>query len=300
MRYISKTLVIVVTVVFITASLILAQQAPAGQQGARGRGNAAAVPDNRPFDPHDLTGYWYRDQGFRGIRGLKVSDVPEMTELGKKMFDANIPVRGRNKGQPLNGEHPGFVRAVIPALSNDPIMKCDPQGIPRLILDNEPTEWFMAPGRLMQFFQWGHIPREIWLDGRAVPSGDNLDNLGDSWFGMSVGKWDGDTLVVTTVGQRDKSWLDIHGFPHSFNMRLEERYKRVSYDRIQWTFTIYDPEIYKTPWESDVKGFRRMKDEEVTFFGWKGFSGFLEGYCAETEEQEFNDRVRDPAGLGHK
>jgi hypothetical protein len=297
MRYISKTLIIVVTIALLTASLILAQ-APAGQRG--GRGNAAAAPDNRPFDAHDLSGYWYRDQGFRGIRGLKMSDVPEMTELGKKMFDANIPVRGRNKGQPLNGEHPGFVRAVIPALSNDPIMKCDPQGIPRLILDNEPTEWFIAPGRLMQFFQWGHIPREIWLDGRQLPSGENLDNLGDSWFGMSVGKWEGDTLVVNTVGQRDKSWLDIHGFPHSFNMRLEERYKRVSYDRIQWTFTIYDPEIYKTPWESDVKGFRRMKDEEVTFYGWKGFSGFLEGYCAETEEQEFNDRVRDPAGLGHK
>src|SRR5204863_8672854 len=224
----------------------------------------------------------------------------EVTALVYVSKVPNNPVRGRNKGEPLNGDHPGFVRAVIPALSNDPIMKCDPQGIPRLILDNEPTEWFMAPGRLMQFFQWGHIPREIWLDGRALPSGENLDNLGDSWFGMSVGKWEGDTLVVNTVGQRDKSWIDIHGFPHSFNMRLEERYKRVSYDRIQWTFTIYDPEIYKTPWESDVKGFRRMKDEEVTFYGWKGFSGFLEGYCAETEEQEFNDRVRDPAGLGHK
>jgi hypothetical protein len=46
--------------------------------------------------------------------------------------------------------------------------------------------------------------------------------------------------------------------------------------------------------------FRRMKDEEVTFYGWKCFSGFLEGYFAETEEQKFNDRVRDSAGLGHK
>src|SRR5438552_5051476 len=184
MRSTFKSLISVVMMALVTATLTVAQ-APAGQRQG-GRGNAAAAPDNRPFDPHDLTGYWYRDQGFRGIRGLKMSDVPEMTPLGKKMFDANIPVRGRNKGAPLNGEHPGFVRAVIPALSNDPIMKCDPQGIPRLILDNEPTEWFMAPGRLVQFFQWGHIPREIWLDGRTLPSGENLDNLGDSWFGMSV------------------------------------------------------------------------------------------------------------------
>jgi hypothetical protein len=297
MRYTVKISLIALVMVVIVVSLTLAQD-PAGQRG--GRGNAPAAPDNRPFDPKDLTGYWFRDGGFRGIRGTKMSDVPPMTPLGEKMFNANIPARGRNKGQPLNGDHPGFVRAVIPALSNDPIMRCDPQGIPRLVLDPEPTEWFMAPGRLMQFFQWGHIPREIWLDGRQLPSGENLDNLGTSWFGMSVGRWEGDTLVVNTVGQSDRSWLDMHGFPHSNDMRVEERYRRVSYDKIEWTFTIHDPAIYTQPWVSDTKSWRRMKDEEVTFFGWKGFSGFLEGYCAESEEKEFNDRVRDPAGLGHK
>lgn len=298
MRYGFKSLIIAFVLILVVSSVALAQ-APAGQRGGRGNA-AAAAPDTRPFDAHDLSGFWFRNGGDRSIRGSKMSDVPPMTPEGEKRFNANSPARGRNKGQPLNGDHPGYVRAVIPALSNDPIMKCDPQGIPRLLLDSEPTEWFMAPGRLMQFFQWGHIPREIWLDGRALPSGENLDNLGDSWFGMSVGKWEGDTLVVNTVGQRDKTWLDIHGFPHSNEMRLEERYRRTSYDTIEWTFTIYDPKIYKEPWVSDKKSWRRMKDDEVTYFGWKGFSGFLEGYCAETEEQEFNDRVRDPAGLGHK
>jgi hypothetical protein len=297
MRYTVKISLIAVVLVVIAVSLTLAQ-APAGQRG--GRGNPPAAPDNRPFDAKDLTGYWFRDGGFRGIRGTKMADVPPMTPLGEKMLNANIPARGRSKGQPLNGDHPAFVRAVIPALSNDPIMRCDPQGIPRLPLDPEPTEWFMAPGRLMQFYQWGHIPREIWLDGRQLPSGENLDNLGTSWFGMSVGRWEGDTLVVNTVGQSDRSWLDMHGFPHSNDMRVEERYRRVSYDKIEWTFTIYDPAIYTQPWVSDTKSWRRMKEEEVTFFGWKGFSGFLEGYCAESEEKEFNDRVRDPAGLGHK
>src|SRR2546428_4465454 len=97
MRSTFKSLISVVMMALVTATLTVAQ-APAGQRQG-GRGNAAAAPDNRPFDPHDLTGYWYRDQGFRGIRGLKMSDVPEMTPLGKKMFDANIPVRGRNKGR---------------------------------------------------------------------------------------------------------------------------------------------------------------------------------------------------------
>jgi len=204
----------------------------------------------------------------------------------------------RQLGQPLNGQHWAYVRAVVPAKSNDPIMKCDPQGLPRLILDNEPTEWIQLPGRLLQFFQWGHMLREIWMDGRELPTGENLDNAGTSWLGMSVGKWEGDTLVVNTVGFDDRTWLDIHGFPHTTEMRLEERYRRTAPDTIEWTFTIYDPKINQTPWESDKKTFRRMAKNEVSYFGWEGFSGFLESYCVQSVEQEFNERVRDPAGLG--
>ena len=66
------------------------------------------------------------------------------------------------------------------------------------------------------------------------------------------------------------------------------------------SFTIYDPKIYKEPWVSDRKNFKRMAEKEITFFGWKGFSGPFEGYCSAAEEAEFNDRVRDPAGLGRK
>ena len=284
-----RYLIIAVLLILMVSSLAVAQG------GGRG-----AAPDTRKFDPKDLSGFWFRNGGDRSIRGSKVTDVPPMTPEGEAKLKANIPARGRDLGQPLRDEHYAYVRAVIPAKSNDPIMQCDPQGIPRLILDSEPTEWFMAPGRLMQFFQWGHIPREIWMDGRELPSGENLDNLGTSWFGMSVGKWEGNTLVVNTVGQSDRTWLDIHGFPHSNDMRVEEKYQRVSYDVIEWTFTIYDPKTYKEPWVSDKKTFRRMADNEVTFYGWKGLSGFLEGYCARSEEEEFNQRVRDPAGLGHK
>ena len=251
------------------------------------------------FDPHDLSGFWTRNKGFRGVRGTKLADVPPMTPEGEKRLNANIPARGRNKGEPLNGDHPGYVRAVIPALSNDPLMRCDADGFPRLLLDPEATEWIMLPGRILQLFQRAGVTRQIWMDGRELPSGENLDNAGGSWFGMSVGKWEGDTLVVNTVGFNERTWIDIFGFPHSSEMRLEERYHRIDKDNVEWTFTIYDPKIYKEPWVSDKKNFRRMTDKEVTFFGWKGFSGPFEGYCSQAEEDEFNKRVRDPAGLGH-
>ena len=261
-------------------------------------GSCSSVLAQATFDPHDLSGFWTRNKGFRGVRGTKLTDVPAMTPEGEKRLNANIPARGRNKGEPLNGEHPGYVRAVIPALSNDPLMRCDADGFPRLLLDPEATEWIMTSGRILQLFQRAGVTRQIWMDGRQLPTGENLDNAGGSWFGMSVGKWEGDTLVVNTVGFNERTWLDIYGFPHSSEMRLEERYRRIDKDNVEWTFTIYDPKIYREPWVSDKKNFKRMTDKEVTFFGWKGFSGPFEGYCSHDEEEEFNKRVRDPAGVG--
>ena len=285
----------------VLASILAVPSGPLAQGQGRGggRGAAPAAPDTRKFDPKDLSGFWTRNEGDRSIKGSRMADVPPMTPEGEKLLNANIPARGRAKGASLNGDHPAYVRAVIPALSNDPIMQCNPQGLPRLILDTEPTEWIQLPGRLIQFFQWGHIPREIWMDGRELPTGENLASLGVSWFGMSVGKWEGDTLVVNTIGLDDRTWLDIHGFPHSSDMRLEERYRRDSFDHIEYTFTIYDPKIYREPWTSDKKGWNRLPENQVSYFGWKGFSGFLEGICAPVDEVEnFNHRIRDPAGLG--
>ena len=287
-------------VIVILAILAVSSSGFAQARGRGARTAAAAAPDNRPFDAHDLSGYWYRDGGSRTIKGTKATDVPAMTPEGEAKLRANFPARGRNLGEPVNDEHWAYVRAVVPAKSNDPILQCDPQGLPRLILDSEPTEWIQLPGRLLQYFQWGHMLREIWMDGRELPTGEALDNLGTSWLGMSVGKWEGDTLVVNTVGFNDKTWLDIHGFPHTSEMRLEERYRRVSADKIEWTFTIHDPKYYKTPWESDKKSFRRMAKSEVSYEGWEGFSGFLESYCVWSVENEFNERIENPAGIGKK
>src|SRR5262245_29010843 len=150
MRHSFRSLIIGLVLILILSSVVLAQ-APGGQRG--GRGNTAAAPDTRPFDPHDLSGFWFRNGGARTIRGLKMADVPPMTPEGERLLNRNIPARKQNKNKPLNGDHPAYIRTIIPALSNDPIMKCDPQGLPRLILDEEPTEWFQTPGRLIQFFQ---------------------------------------------------------------------------------------------------------------------------------------------------
>jgi hypothetical protein len=257
---------------------------------------AAAGQTAAKFDPRDFSGTWERQKGHRSI----AEKIPPMTPAGEARLKLNIPARGRQLGEPLNGEHWGRVRAVIPALSNDPMMTCNPPGFPRLVLDPEPIEFVHTNGRILQLFQWTRTLRELWLDGRAVPSGENLDNIGPAWYGHSVGKWEGNTLVVQTVGLDDRAWIDIFGFPKSTKARFEERYTRVSPDTIELRMTMWDPEYYTEPWVSDLKTFERIPREETTYFGWYGlFSGVTEAICAPMNEvEDFNRRIRNPAGLG--
>jgi hypothetical protein len=248
------------------------------------------------YDPRDLSGIW-TISGHRSIS----ANVPQMTPEGEARLNANKPTRGRFLGEPLNGDHPGFVRAVpIPADGNDPAHQCNPNGFPRLLLDPEPVEFIHTNGRLLQLFQWERTLRELWLDGRPVPSGENLDNLGPAWYGHTAGGWEGNTLVMNTVGLDDRAWIDIFGFPKSSEARIEERYTRTGPDAIELRMTMHDPKFYRTPWVSDVKTFKRVKREDTTYSGWYGlFSGATEAICAPMNEVDtYNTLFRDPAGKG--
>ena len=248
------------------------------------------------FDPRDLSGIWT----IRGHRSIS-ANVPPMTAEGEARLKANKPTRGRFLGEPLKGEHPGFVRAVrVPAEGNDPAHACNPNGFPRLLLDPEPVEFIQTPGRLLQLFQWERTLRELWMDGRAVPSGENLANLGSAWYGHTAGAWEGNTLVMNTVGLDERAWIDIFGFPKSADARIEERYTRTGPDTIELRMTLYDPKLYQGPWVSDVKTFTRVKREATTFFGWYGlFAGVTEGICAPMNEVEsYNKLFRDVTSKG--
>jgi hypothetical protein len=83
--------------------------------------------------------------------------------------------------------------------------------------------------------------RQIFLDGRPHPK-----NLEPSWMGHSIGRWEGDTLVVDTIGVNDKSWLNI--YPHTEQTHIVERYKRPDYSHLQVEITIDDPGAFTKPW----------------------------------------------------
>jgi hypothetical protein len=257
------------------------------------------------FDPRDFTGMYDRVGHLERREGIQVvggcaecgdpgfgKDVPPFTPEGQRRFDANKPAYGRAVDLPkVSQEHIGRQRAVLSALSNDPTFNCEPLGVTRLILDTyfAALEFVHTRDRILQHLEWTNEWREIWMDGRELPAEPDLPR----WFGYSVGRWDGDTLVVNSFGHDERTWIDYFGYPHSDQMRLEERYRRIDKDKIEVVMTVNDPVIYTRPWVSEKKILRRLPPGRATLNGW---TGLLDDRCVPTEEAEFKKKITDPSG----
>jgi hypothetical protein len=126
---------------------------------------------------------------------------------------------------------------------NDPNLACLPHGIPRLMFVPLPMEIFQVPGKVLMYQEGGNQLRQIHLDRQHPKDFDTLTYNGDS-----IGKWEGDTLVVDTTGFNDITWLDHAGLPHSEALHVTERIHRVDHDTLQDDFTIEDPKTFTKPW----------------------------------------------------
>ncbi len=129
------------------------------------------------------------------------------------------------------------------ANSQDPVLNCLPPGVPRILLMPFPMQIAELPGEVLMIFEYDHFLRAIYTDGRTHPK-----DIDPTWMGNSIGKWDGDTLVVDTIGFNDKTWLDMVGHPHSDALHVSERIRRVDHDTLQDDVTIIDPKAYTKPW----------------------------------------------------
>jgi hypothetical protein len=261
-------------------SFSLAAFVEAGPQAGQTRAGGGAAAQ---FDPHDLPGIWFRRGGDRSIS--PAAGMPRMTPEGEAKLRANVPA-GRTRSNLVTA-------AGDPTLSNDPALSCNPKGFPRILIDtaHDNHEVIQVPGRILQLWQEERRPREIWMDGRSLPSGQNLDDLGPSWYGHSVGVWQGNTLVVNTVGLDDRAWVDLFGNPKSVEARVEERYQRIDAETLQVQLTLYDPKYYTAPWVSDTKTFKKLAREAATSYGWYGlFGGTGELICAPMNANAVNRR----------
>ena len=128
----------------------------------------------------------------------------------------------------------------------DPEGFCLPPGGPRAFATPYPAEFIQNRDRIIIIYEGGgHVWREIHMDGRPHPEGDALN---PTYFGHSVGHWEGDTLVVDTVGYNEKTWLDYTGHMHTEELRTLERITRPDRDTLHYEVTITDPGAYSAPW----------------------------------------------------
>jgi hypothetical protein len=151
--------------------------------------------------------------------------------------------------------------------TESPISHCLPEGLPIVEIAPAPYKILQTPGLTVMLYERDTTFRQIYTDGRKLP-----DDPQPSWLGYSVGKWDGDSLVVETAGFNDRGWLDARGHAHSDALRMTERFHRLDFGHMEVLLTIDDPKTYARPFTIRLKQ-RLLPDSDL-----------LESYCVENEK----------------
>jgi hypothetical protein len=150
---------------------------------------------------------------------------------------------------------------------NDPAAHCQPLGVPAVSVTPLPYKIVQTPKIVLILYEGESVFRQIFLDSRRI-----VEDPQPRFMGYSTGKWDGDTLVVDTVGFTDKTWLDARGHPHSDALHLIVRFRRPNVGSLEIEVTINDPKAYVKPLKYTLKA-SLVPDEDL-----------LEYFCAENEK----------------
>jgi hypothetical protein len=221
------------------------------------------APPPRTADGHvDFSGLWDRAGGGLGFN-------PTVEQLQSKDGGPPLATFG-NIGAGIRGGLP--LRPLAAQLraermsnnsKNNPDAHCLPMGLMQLHLHPQPRKIVQTPRLIVIMYEGNQGLRQIFTDGRKVPELD--EDLQPWWYGYSAGHWEGDTLVVDTVGFRDDVWLDVQGSPLTSTGRMTERFTRPTFGRLQIDVTIDDPSAYTKPFTVRVNQ-RLAADQELIEF----------------------------------
>jgi hypothetical protein len=151
----------------------------------------------------------------------------------------------------------------------NPTLNCLPDGVPHSNLLPQPFKIIHSAGLIVMLYEVETTFRQIFMDGRKHPA-----DMSPTWQGYSIGRWEGDTLVIETAGFNDRSWLDRRGTGHSEEMRVEERFRRRDFGHLELTITITDPKTFTKPITISVVE-ELLPDTDL-----------LEHYCSENEKDD--------------
>jgi hypothetical protein len=208
---------------------------------------APKAPDGHP----DLSGIWdLRGAGGRGgpggpaggARGAK-GKAPELPPGTPPNATFKNIGAGFKEGLPMTSWAADLLKARKAENSKDnPDAHCLPLGLMQLHMHPQPRKIVQAPGLIVMLYEAQGGIRQIFTDGRPLPT-----DAEPWWYGYSIGHWEGDTLVVETNGFRNDVWLDIDGSPLTESGKMTERMKRLNYGTLQTDVTIEDPKAYTKP-----------------------------------------------------
>ena len=169
---------------------------------------------------------------------------------GNCVLQMGLPPEARNIGLLVPGGLPYteatrklMERRMVEASKNDPHARCTPPNFPRAWAFPQHKKLVHTPGLLLMLHEFQGSYRQVFTDGRPLP-----EILQPAWSGYSVGRWEGDTLVIESAGFREDLWLDMLGNPMTDQAQVTERIRRPNYGTLDVEVAVNDPGAYTKPW----------------------------------------------------
>ena len=233
-----------------------------------GKPNLSAKTPRAADGKPDLSGLWQTDAAPRQVLDrLLPGGANGAGEDAPSQYFLNIMFDFKPEEAPLRPAAAALFRQRAQTFTAEsPLSHCLPEGMPIVEIAPAPYKIFQAPGVTLMLYERDTTFRQVYTDGRKLP-----DDPQPSWLGYSVGKWDGDTLVVDTIGFNDRGWLDARGHTHSEALHVTERFHRLDFGHMEVQMTLDDPQTYTKPFTITLKQ-HFVPDSDL-----------LESFCAENE-----------------
>jgi hypothetical protein len=217
---------------------------PGTPRTADGKPDLTAPTPRTPDSKPDLSGIWRRVE-------VKRRDNPDNFNLVDWM-PAGAQIRMRPEAAAVYQHRRDVQRG-----GGRPAERCLPHTVPDAMLPPVNFKIVYTPGiTLILFEEFNHF-RQIFTDGRTLPP-----VVQPTWWGNSVGRWEGDVFVVETTGFNDRAWLDNTGHGRSEALKTTERFRRTDFGHMEMAITIDDPETYLEPFTATVH-FELLPDTEL-------------------------------------
>jgi hypothetical protein len=235
------------------------------QAAARGAGGQAAAPQGAQAAAArgGAGGQANAPQGAQGGRGQRGAGAGAVGPDGIPIASFGNAGAGFPDGLPFQPWAKDLMtKRQADGSKDNPDALCLPMGFLQFHNHPEPRKMVQTPRLMVIMYEANHGLRQIFMDGRQLPK---IEDIEPWYYGYSVGRWQGDTLVVETTGFTDLQWLDVRGSPLTSQAKVTERFRRPNFGSLEIEITVDDPKAYTKPWTTKVYQ-RIMLDTELIEF----------------------------------